>query len=59
MFIAFGATLDSFAAQLRRMLGLEEGTSDAMFRFTGPVSGAYLWCPGMRRGRFDLNPVGL
>jgi hypothetical protein len=27
--------------------------------FTRPVTGAYFWCPGMRRGRLDLAPLGL
>lgn len=59
MFVAFGDTLDAFEAQLRRMLGFDDGIADALFKFTRPVSGAYFWCPGMRRGRLDLGPVGL
>jgi putative iron-dependent peroxidase len=59
MFVAFGATLDAFEAQLRRMAGIEDGITDALFKFTRPVTGAYFWCPGMRRGRLDLAPLGL
>ena len=59
MFVAFGATLDSFEAQLRRMLGFDDGIADALFRFTRPVSGAYFWCPPLRRGRLDLSTIGL
>ena len=59
MFVAFGATLDSFEAQLRRMLGFDDGVVDALFKFTRPVSGAYFWCPPMRRGRLDLRAIGL
>ena len=59
VFVAFGATLDAFEAQLRRMAGLDDGITDALFRFTRPVSGAYFWCPAMRRGQLDLSPLGL
>jgi len=59
MFVAFGASLDAFEAQLQRMAGLEDGITDALFRFTRPVSGAYFWCPALRRGHLDLAPLGL
>ena len=59
LFVAFGASLDAFEAQLRRMAGLEDGITDALFKFTRPVSGAYFWCPALRRGRLDLAPLGL
>ena len=59
MFVAFGSTLDSFEAQLRRMLGFDDGVVDALFKFTRPLSGAYFWCPPMRRGRLDLGAIGL
>lgn len=59
MFVAFGASLNAFEAQLRRMVGLEDGIADALFGFTRPVTGAYYWCPGIRRGRLDLTPLGL
>jgi putative iron-dependent peroxidase len=59
MFVAFGATFDSFEAQLKRMLGLDDGITDALFRFTRPVTGAYFWCPPMRRARLDLSALGM
>ena len=59
VFVAFGCSFDAFEAQLRRMVGLDDGTPDALFKFTRPVTGAYYWCPGMRRGRLDLTPLGL
>jgi porphyrinogen peroxidase len=55
MFVAFGHTLDAFQAQMRRMVGLEDGIVDALFRFTRPLSGAYFWCPGMKDGKLDLS----
>ena len=59
VFVAFGCSLDAFEAQLRRMVGLDDGTTDALFKFTRPVTGGYYWCPGVRRGGLDLAPLGL
>ena len=50
MFVAFGKSFDAFEAQLRRMVGEDDGIVDALFRFTRPVSGAYFWCPPLRGG---------
>ncbi len=59
VFVAFGHSLDAFEAQLRRMVGLEDGITDALFRFTRPVSGNYFWCPPLKDDRLDLSTVGL
>jgi len=58
-FVAFGKSFDAFEAQLRRMVGAEDGIADALFKFTRPVSGSYFWCPPLRRGRLDLRALGL
>jgi len=58
-FVAFGATLDSFEAQLTRMSGLEDGTVDALFRFSRPVTGAYFWCPPVTDGKLNLTALEL
>ena len=58
-FVAFGKSFDAFEAQLRRMVGAEDGISDALFKFTRPVSGSYFWCPPMRGGKIDLRALGL
>jgi len=58
-FVAFGKSFDAFEAQLRRMVGAEDGITDALFKFTRPVSGSYFWCPPMRKGKLDLRPLGL
>ena len=55
VFLAFGATLDAFEAQMKRMTGYEDRISDALFRFTRPITGAYFWCPPVARGRLDLS----
>ena len=57
MFVAFGHSLDAFEAQMRRMAGLDDGVVDALFTFSQPVSGAYLWCPPMKAARLDLSAL--
>ena len=59
MFVAFGKSFAAFEAQLRRMVGQEDGIVDGIFQFTVPVSGAYFWCPAMKDGRLDLAPVSI
>lgn len=45
LFTAFGRSFDAFEAQCRRMVGAEDGTVDALFRFSKPVTGFYFYCP--------------
>jgi len=59
VFVAFGRSTTAFEAQLRRMVGLEDGITDGLFRFTRPVTGGYFWCPPMREDRVDLSALGL
>jgi putative iron-dependent peroxidase len=59
MFSAFGHSFDAFEAQMRRMLGMEDGISDALFGFSRPLTGCYLWCPPMRNGQLDLRQLGI
>lgn len=58
-FVAFGKSFDAFEAQLKRMAGAEDGITDALFKFTRPVSGSYFWCPPLRNGKLDLQALGL
>jgi putative iron-dependent peroxidase len=55
VFVAFGRSFDAYEALLRRMVGLEDGITDALFHFTRPVSGSYFWCPPLRGGRLALG----
>lgn len=55
MFVAFGASFDAYEAQLRRMVGIDDGVTDALFRFTQPLTGDYYWCPPVRRGKVDCG----
>lgn len=60
LFAAFGASLDAFEAQLRRMSGAEDGITDALFGFTRPLTGAAFWCPPrLASGGLDLQALGL
>jgi putative iron-dependent peroxidase len=59
VFVAFGRSFDAFEALLRRMEGEEDGVTDALFKFTRPVSGGYFWCPPVKKGRLDFGAIGL
>ena len=54
VFVSFGHSLQAFNAQLRRMVGLEDGITHALFTFTHPLTGAYFWCPPVKNGRVQL-----
>ena len=58
-FVAFGESFDAFEAQLKRMVGAEDGITDAIFKFSQPVSGSYFWCPPMGHGKLDLRALEL
>lgn len=58
LFVAYGSTPDRYEAVLRRMLGLEDGVVDALFRFSHPDSGGYYFCPPLRDGKLDLRALG-
>jgi putative iron-dependent peroxidase len=58
MFVAFGHSFDAFEAQLRGMLGLDDGIVDGLFSFSRAMSGSYFWCPPvLPSGRLDLTSV--
>lgn len=59
IFVAFGKSFDAFEAILHRMLGKEDGISDALFQFTRPITGAYYWCPPVTNGKLDLGLIDI
>ncbi len=59
LFLAFGKSFDAFEAQLRRMTGHDDGISDALFRFTRPLTGGYYWCPPIAGNGVDLSALGV
>jgi putative iron-dependent peroxidase len=58
-FVAFGHSFDAYEAQLKRMVGADDGITDAVYGFSQPVTGSYFWCPPMRHGKLDLRALGL
>lgn len=59
VFVAFGNSFDAFEAQLTRMVGLDDGIADGLFKFTQPISGSYYWCPPIKGDSLDLSIVNL
>ena len=59
MFVAFGHSFDAFEAIMNRMIGIDDGIVDALFKFTRPISGAYYWCPPVEDGKLDLSALNL
>ncbi len=59
MFVAFGNSLDPYEAQLRRMVGADDGIVDGLFQFSQPLTGSYFWCPPMAGGKLDLAALRL
>jgi len=57
VFVVFGHSFQAFEALLNRMLGLDDGITDALFNFTRPVTGSYLWCPPIKDGDLDLSTL--
>jgi len=58
-FIAFVESLARFDRMMRRMVGLEDGIADALFKFSRAVTGGYYWCPPIQGGKLDLSYLGL
>ena len=57
VFVAFGKSFDAFEAQMRRMIGNDDGIVDGLFSFTKPITGSYFWCPPVAVGKLDLSAV--
>ena len=57
MFVSFGHSFDAFEMQLRRMVGLDDGVTDALFTFSKPLTGNYYWCPPIGKEGLDLAQI--
>jgi len=58
--VGIGRSFGAFEAQLGPMAGHEDGITDALFRVTHPLTGAYFWCPPVAAdGRLDLRALGI
>lgn len=58
-FVSFAHSLQAFESILDRMLGKEDGVTDALFEFTRPISSASFWCPPVKQGRLNLSVLDL
>lgn len=56
-FVCFASSLYPFEAQLKRMLGCDDGVEDALFKFSHPQQTAYYWCPPVKDDKLDLSAV--
>ncbi len=55
VFLAFGQSLNEFEVQMKRMIGLDDGIVDGLFRFSRPVTGGYYWCPPVVNGTLQIG----
>jgi putative iron-dependent peroxidase len=55
MFMAFCENLDRFEVQMRRMAGLTDGITDALFTFSQVLNSAYFYCPAIQNERLVLT----
>ena len=45
IFAAFGKSFEAFDLQLARMVGVDDGITDALFKMSKPMTGSFFWCP--------------
>jgi porphyrinogen peroxidase len=58
MFVAFGHSFHAFETIMDHMIGKNDNIVDALFEFSKPINGAYLWCPPVKNGKLDLSITG-
>lgn len=58
-FVAYGHSLYAFEAQMQRMIGIDDGIVDGLFRISRPITGEYYWCPPVHQGVVDLSLLEL
>ena len=58
-FVSFGCSLDAFESIFNRMLGKEDGITDALFTYSRPISSAAFWCPPIHNERLNLAALDL
>jgi len=39
------------------MIGLDDGITDGLFRFSRPISGGHYWCPSVANGQLQLSAI--
>src|SRR5262249_35031501 len=58
-FVALGRSFDAYERVMRRMAGLDGDMTDALFKFSRPVTGGYYWCPPIVGSHLDLRVLKL
>ena len=59
MFVSFGNSFDAYHTLLRRMMGLIDGTTDALFTFSTPLTNNFYWCPPLGKDGLELSQFEL
>lgn len=59
MFASFSKNAEPFNQIMNRMVGLDDGLTDHLFRFSQPVTGAFYWCPPMKGNTLDLSKLSI
>jgi putative iron-dependent peroxidase len=54
VFVSFGHSFDAFEMQMKRMVGLDDGVTDALFTFSTPLTANYYWCPPIGKEGLDI-----
>jgi len=57
VFLSFADSLAPFEMQLKRMIGLDDGIIDGLFRFSRPITGGHYWCPPAQNDKLDLSAI--
>jgi porphyrinogen peroxidase len=55
MFAAFGKSFEAFELQLARMVGADDGITDAVFKMSKPITGSFFWCPPVLNGQIPCK----
>jgi putative iron-dependent peroxidase len=54
MFAAFGKSFEAFELQFQRMVGADDGITDALFKISKPLNTNFFWCPPVVAGKITI-----
>ena len=54
MFAAFGKNFEAFELQFQRMVGADDGITDALFKISKPLNTNFFWCPPVVAGKITI-----
>lgn len=55
MFTSYSSAPRPFDVQMQRMVGMEDGIVDNLFKYSCAISGAFYWCPPVHDNQIYLN----